>query len=106
MVVCKRSCSASRPPAKKLKLTHPETRPESFWNSLASTPLTKGALQEQTRRLGSVEPNFHYLDDFMLSPELPDECSRKLRKFSMHGGPDMRDVVGVRPLLFSHVDFA
>ncbi|GJN81996.1 hypothetical protein VFPFJ_02892 [Purpureocillium lilacinum] len=94
MVVCKRSCSASRPPAKKLKLTHPETRPESFWNSLASTPLTKGALQEQTRRLGSVEPNFHYLDDFMLSPELPDECSRKLRKFSMHGGPDMRDVVG------------
>ncbi|UNI22471.1 hypothetical protein JDV02_008360 [Purpureocillium takamizusanense] len=94
MVICKRPYSASRPPAKKQKLAHPQTMPESFWNCLANPPLTRGALEEQTRRLGAVKPDFHHSDEFLLSPELPEDSCGKLRKFSMHGGPDMRDVIG------------
>ncbi|KAJ6442187.1 small nucleolar ribonucleoprotein complex subunit Utp14 [Purpureocillium lavendulum] len=102
MVVCKRACSASAPPAKRKKSVHPETRPASFWDNLSRPLLTKDALQEHTRRVGSFEPDSHVEQDFAYQLEVPKECLAKPHTFSRHGGPDMQDVVGY--IFYSHQD--
>jgi len=65
-----------------------------FWDRLSRIPLSKNALRELDRRntLQSLVPNQH------LENRLPHEAD--INRFSRLGGPDLRDLRGVRRALF------
>ena len=66
----------------------------AFYDSLSSAPLSKGTLREVQRRLDDITypPGPSAAD----RPSVALDLSDGLMEFAQHGGPDLRDLRGVR----------
>ncbi|KAK7421021.1 hypothetical protein QQZ08_010142 [Neonectria magnoliae] len=105
---------------KKHKLYHPSIPPPRFWDNLSQPVLTRNALQELDRR-NTTEPRSQHRPESRyrhsrtrravaarretrpLSPqEFLQQSSpadrAQLRRFARHGGPNLKDLRGVRKL--------
>jgi hypothetical protein len=101
---------------------YPSTIPSRFWDNLSKVPLTRNALRELDRRQERRQIAFHNADQEQPSVQRLTRSARRslaqenhhqqsagqilgqfspahlknVRRFSSHGGPDLRDLIGVR----------
>jgi len=107
-----------QPPRKKAKRrcqSQQETN-TAYWDSLSKQWLTRRALNELDRRnrqrASPVRPTVAYGLDLVAEPGQLENLSTQLKRFARHGGPDLRDLVGVslaleisRSLLISSLQY-
>jgi len=104
-----------RKKAKRRRQSQQETN-TAYWDSLSKQWLTRRALNELDRRnrqrASPVRPTVAYGLDLVAEPGQLENLSTQLKRFARHGGPDLRDLVGVslaleisRSLLISSLQY-
>ncbi len=94
--------TSPQPPWKRAKrpFTSREEAEASYWNSLSELCLTRRALKELDRRnrhtvslvrTGIIRKPWRSREPLTLK-----NCSNQIKRFARHGGPDLRDLRGVR----------
>ncbi|KAH0492598.1 hypothetical protein TgHK011_007545 [Trichoderma gracile] len=106
--------------SKRHRPHYPSTIPSRFWDKLSKVPLTRNALRElnwreekrqiaphnadqeqppvqrliQTTRSSLAQENHHQQSADQILDQLSPARLKKVRRFSSHGGPDLRDLIG------------
>jgi len=89
------------PPRKKAKRRHQSQQETNtaYWDSLSKLWLTRRALDELDRRnrqkASPVRPTVTRGLDLGDEPSQLENPSTQLKRFARHGGPDLRNLVGV-----------
>lgn len=83
------------PPQKRLQPTRPKPTPAEFWDNLSEVPLCKRALRELDRR--SVQ---RIVSKPLAQPIQTRQRTEEIKRFARCGGPDIRDLRGVRFVLY------
>jgi hypothetical protein len=96
--------SQPQPPVKRQKRSSParSKTPPEFWDNLSKVPLCRRALREHYRRtLQPVVPKQRAKRD------VDDSLVKQVKRFARRGGPDLRMIRGVSPVLAreDHADF-
>ena len=95
--------SQPQPPVKRQKRSSPaqSKTPPEFWDNLSKVPLCRRALREFNRRAGQpVVPKQRAKRD------VEDGVVKHLKRFARRGGPDLRMIRGVSPVLAEEDDDA
>ncbi|KAL7810163.1 hypothetical protein V8C26DRAFT_438128, partial [Trichoderma gracile] len=103
--------------SKRHRPHYPSIIPSRFWDNLSRVPLTRSALRElnrreeerqinadeeqprfqriiRTTRSSLSQENYHQQSADQILHQFSPARLKKVRRFSSHGGPDLRDLVG------------
>jgi len=96
------AATSPQPPWKRTKRPF-KSRQEAttaYWDSLSKLWLTRRALRELNRRNGRTVCPARTAPGSQLDSSTDraalEDCSDQIKRFARHGGPDLRDLIGVR----------